>query len=166
MDEKEKMTERLRKAWGQLAKAKVLTKELGSEVKALFLPEASVEEKQKAYMEHLNEYEDLIFYSWAFPELCEEAAKFWDDVLKSPKTLYTGNSIIRILVGRRPNQQLLKVLQNHRGRFFDDTMLGYVIKTIVMRYIAEPGMFNVETKSCESWTETETNILKNIVQLF
>lgn len=135
-----------------------VTEEVKSEVKDLFLVGHSAEDRVEAYMANISEYENLIYYAWGVPELLGEAFAFWDDILNSPETLYTGNSVIRILVGRRPNEQLLQIFQNHRGRFFGDPIFGYVIKTIVLGYL-EPANTKV-------WTETEINILKNIIQLF
>jgi len=135
-----------------------VTEEVKSEIKDLFLVGHSAEDRVEAYMANIPEYENLIYYAWGVPELLGEAFAFWDDILNSPETLYTGNSVIRILVGRRPNEQLLQIFQNHRGRFFGDPIFGYVIKTIVLGYL-EPANTKV-------WTETEINILKNIIQLF
>ena len=164
-DDEEK-TLRFKKVCRQLEKNSGITEEIISEVKSLFLSGKSAEEKQKAYMENMPEYEDLIFYSWGVPSLCDEATTFWDDVLESSDTYFTGNSVIRILIGRRPNENLLKVMQNHRDKFFNDACFGSVIKTLISRFLTEPGMFNIQTKTTENWTERELNILKQIVLLF
>ncbi|MBO4294312.1 MAG: hypothetical protein J5896_02580 [Alphaproteobacteria bacterium] len=137
-----------------------ITPKVIAEVKELLLVGHSAEERVETYMANIPEYENLIYYAWDVPELLDEAFAFWDDVLNCPEALYTGNSVIRILVGRRPKEQLLQIFQNHRGRFFGDPIFGYVIKTLVLGYL-EP-----ETARAKAWTETETNILKNIVQLF
>lgn len=159
-------TLRFKKVCRQLEKNSGVTEEIISEVKSLFLSGEPVEAKQKAYMADLSDYENLIFYTWGVPTLSDEAFKFWDDVLSSPETVFTGNSIVRILIGRRPDENLLKMMQNHRDKFFNDACFGSVIKTLISRFLTEPGMFNIQTKTTENWTEQELNILKQIILLF
>lgn len=136
------------------------------EIQKLFLPEATEELRFKAYKRFFHDYEALIFYSWRMSEkLCDAAFVFWDEVLSHPEAKFSGNSIVRIL-GGRPNKNLLKIMQNHRGKFFEESAFARVLKDIVLKHLRQPGIWNFETFAYDTWTPEEKQILQDIKSLF
>ena len=162
---------RLKATWEQLEhvyfKRAQMTPELSEEVKALFLPDADDEFRFKVYQKFFHDYETLIFYAWVISgELCDAAFKFWDNVLRHPNVLFSGNSVIRVLAVK-PNQNLLNVFKNHREKFFGESnVFKKVLCDIIERYNREPGLWNFETKSYDEWTEDERKILQQIHDIF
>lgn len=144
-----------------------MTPEVAEEAKALFFPDADDEFRFKVYQKFFHDYETLIFYAWVTSdELCDAAFKFWDNVLKNPNAVFSGNSVIRVLAGR-PNQNLLKIFKNHREKFFGEgNIFRIILCDIIERYLREPGLWNFETKSYDEWNEEERRILEQIHDLF
>ena len=162
--------EQLKSAWDQLERLHnrrgAPSPELTEQVKALFLPEAEDAFRFRVYRKYFHDYETLIFYAWiASGELCDAAFKFWDNVLQNPDALFSGNSIIRIL-GGRPNENLLKMIQNHREQIVGEGS-GYrrVFSDLINRYLSEPGLWNFATRSFDEWTQRELEILQEIKKL-
>jgi len=161
--------EKLQSAWWRLerlhSKNARISPELAEEVRALFLPEASKETHFKVYQRYFHDYETLIYYAWSFKELGNEAFRFWDDALSHPGATFTGNSILRIL-GGRPDENLLKIMQRH-GKLFSEESDAFkiVLRDLVDRSLAEPGHFDFRTKTFSPWTERELEILQEIKKL-
>lgn len=162
---------RLKATWNCLEhvyyKREQMTPELMAEVKALFLPDADDEFRYRVYEKFFHDYETLLFYAWVTsPELCDVAFKFWDNVLQHPNASFSGNSVVRIL-GSRPNENLLKVMQHHHEKFLGgSSVFKVVLGDIIDKYVREPGLWNFETKSFDPWTERERQILIEIQKLF
>ena len=143
-----------------------LTSEREKEIENLFLPEADKSLKAATYQLYMGEYEILIFYSWEVSKSLQKAAfSFWDEVLEDDKSSFSGNSIIRIL-GGRPNENLLKILQNHQAKFFAEPHFKRILLTIVERSLQEKGPFDFHTRTFGTWTEKEKEIWQEILTLF
>jgi len=136
-----------------------LTDELLDEIKALFLPGKSVAFKAKAYRMYLAEYEDLLFYSWKYENLCDAAFRFWDDVLKEPNTSFTGNSILKIL-GCEANHNLEILMTHHKAKFLEMDVFARVLKISVERQLAN------HYHSTEVMKTEKKEALENIYKLF
>jgi len=132
-----------------------MTGELEKDIKALFLPDKSLDFKSQAYRMYLPGYEDLIFYSWKFESLCDSAFKFWDDVLKKPNTSFTGNSILKIL-GCEANHNLEVLMERHKDKFFKEDVFSGIIKLTVERHLRPDYPMRPEQKAA----------LQNIRKLF
>ena len=143
-----------------------LTPEKEKEIEDLFLPKADKSLKAATYQLYMGEYEILIFYSWEVSKSLQKAAfSFWDEVLEDDKSSFSGNSIIRIL-GGRPNEYLLKILQNHKAKFFAEPHFRRILLTIVERSLQEKGPFDFHTRTFGTWTEKEKEIWQQILMLF
>lgn len=143
-----------------------VSEEKMAEIPKLFLPEATEELRFKAYKRFFHDYEALIFYSWRMSEkLCDAAYAFWDEILSHPDAKFSGNSIVRI-IGGRPNKNLLKIMQKHRGKFFEESAFARVLKEIVLKHDRQPGLWNFEKMAYDPWTPEEKQILEEIKSLF
>jgi len=143
-----------------------LSEEKEKEIRNLFLPKAKKSLKAATYQLYLGEYEILIFYSWEVSKsLQKEAFTFWNEVLEDDKSSFSGNSIIRIL-GGRPNENLLKILQNHQAKFFAEPHFKRILLTIVERSLQEKGPFDFHTRTFGTWTDKEKEIWQQILTLF
>ncbi|MBP5615148.1 MAG: hypothetical protein J6X42_01160 [Alphaproteobacteria bacterium] len=132
-------------------------------VKALFLPSASDKEKAEAYQTMMEPYEILISYAWKMPELHDDAFRFWDAILKDEKSLFSGNSIIRIL-GDRPNEDLVTIFKHHRKKFTADPVIRNLLYVSVDQRLAE-GPFDFKTRTCGAWSDRERKLWIDILNL-
>ena len=162
--------DQLHDAWSSLERQAygrcVVSEEKMAEIPKLFLPDATEELRFKAYKRFFHDYEALIFYSWRTSEkLCDAAFAFWDEILSHPDARFSGNSIVRIL-GGRPNKNLLKIMQKHKGKFFEESAFAGVLKDIVLKHDRQPGLWNFDTFTYDPWTPEEKQILQDIKSLF
>ena len=154
-------------AWMKLERVHYRGIELKQEdietVKTCFLPDASDKQKAEAYQKMMEPYEILISYAWKTPELHEYAFKFWDAVLKDERTLFSGNSIIRIL-GDRPSENLVKIFKNHKSKFTKEPVIKNLLYETIDRNL-KTGPFDFRTKLCGEWSERERGLWVEIMSL-
>ena len=111
------------------------SEEFLKEIKQLLLPCESPDVKAFAYTQHLENYDNLIFYAWAASEeLCDVAYHFWNEVLNFENTVVTGNSIVKIL-SLKPNEKLYDILKDHRDKFFAEECFKNFLKMMVERHL-------------------------------
>ena len=162
--------EKLRLTWSQLErvyyKYNRMSPDLAATAKAFFFSLSSDFYRFKVYHKFFHDYESLIAYAWMVSdELCDAAFKFWDSILQYPEAEVSANVIIRIL-GSKPNQNLLTIIQRHHEVLIDNVGFKPVLKNLIDRYLSEPGLWDFKTQSFDPWTPEEKKILQEIQKFF
>ena len=133
------------------------------EIEFLFLENKTVETKALLFERHFFAYEDLIYYTWVLSkELCNQAYRFWNDVLSEPQTSASGSTICRLL-SSKPNENLFNMIKDHQDKFFDADYFKRFLQEMVKRNL-ERGTSNTIPEI--TWTKEDKILWQRIYNLF
>ena len=133
-----------------------LTDDVISEVTDLFELD-SKEERLKAYKDFQECYETLIFHAWDKPVIGDKAFAFFDEILSAPETTFSCASVLRLM--DCPDENLLKLVKNHRQKFLSFNMVAFLRASITRIRITGPW------PSWRPWKDKEKAILAQIERL-